>query len=364
MLLQTHTQKTMTKVANLVCLLLPLALGPLAWAAQPSPAEIAADEATRRQEAVILLRRTLDEAQQTQTAGDVAGAARLYEEAYRWVQAIGVGIDNETREAVSGLSATRLSLARAAQRRSDFSEAELHINRVLTVNPRDEEALRLKKENDKALEALAGRLPSPEITALAPEVRAQKLRSATHVQNGKLLYEMGRIPEAEAELNRAVELDPENQAAFYYLKLISEAKYAEGARRREIMVKERGVELEDAWLPPRQAALLPSSNPFATTNLTYTGPGRQSIQSKLHRIILNEVQFDGLTLPDVLNFLGTVARERDPDQQGINFLINPNVVVSGGAPLIDPTTGQMIPAQQADPMDMSSVIIRICSGNS
>jgi tetratricopeptide (TPR) repeat protein len=34
----------------------------------------------------------------------------------------------------------------------------------------------------------------------------------------RLLYEMGRIPEAEAELNRAVELDPENQAAFYYLK--------------------------------------------------------------------------------------------------------------------------------------------------
>jgi hypothetical protein len=101
------------------------------------------------------------------------------------------------------------------------------------------------------------------------------------------------------------------------------------------------VELEDAWLPPRQAENTARvSNPFATTNLTFTGPGRQSIQSKLHRIILNEVQFDGLTLPDVLNFLGTVARERDPDQQGINFLINPNVVVSGGAPLMDPTTGQ------------------------
>lgn len=248
MLLQTHTQKTMTKVANLVCLLLPLALGPVAWAAQPSSAEIAADEATRRQEAVILLRRTLAEAQQTQSGGDMAGAARLYEEAYRWVQAIGVGIDTETQEAVAGLSATRLSLARAAQRRRDFNEAALHINRVLAVNPRDPEAQRMKQENDRALEALAGRTPSPEVTALAPEVRAQKLQAATHVQNGKLLYEMGRIPEAEAELNRAVQLDPENQAAFYYLKVISEAKYAEGARHRELMTRHRGVQLEDAWL--------------------------------------------------------------------------------------------------------------------
>ena len=114
MLLQTHTQKTMTKVANLVCLLLPLAFGPMAWAAQPSSAELAADEATRRQEAIILLRRTLEDARQTQTAGDVAGAARLYEEAYRWVQTIGVGIESETSEAVAGLSTTRLSLARTA----------------------------------------------------------------------------------------------------------------------------------------------------------------------------------------------------------------------------------------------------------
>ncbi|MCL4176337.1 MAG: hypothetical protein KJ072_01115 [Verrucomicrobia bacterium] len=349
----------MTKVANLVCLLLPLALGPVTWAAEPSPAEMAADEATRRQEAVILLRRTLGDAGATLAKGDVAGAARLYEEAYRWVQAIGVGIDTESQEAVSGLSSTRLSLAKSAQRRGDFREAELHINRVLTVNARDEAALSLKKENDKALAALAGRTPSPEITALAPEVKEQKLQAATHVQNGKLLYEMGRIAEAEAELHRAIALDPENQAAFYYVKLISEAKYAEGARRREIMTKERGVELEDAWLPPTSAEKLPSPNPFATTNLVYTGPGRQSIQSKLHRIMINEVQFDGLTLPDVLNYLGTMARQRDPDQQGINFLINPNVVVSGAAPLVDPTSGAVIQAPQAEPLDMNSVIIRI-----
>ena len=126
---------------------------------------------------------------------------------------------------------------------------------MLAVNPRDPEAQRLKQENDRALEALAGRTPSPEIAALAPEVKAQRLQAATHVQNGILLYEMGRIPEAEAELNRAVALDPENQAAFYYLKVISEAKYAEGARRRELMTRDRGVELEDAWLPPTTGGL-------------------------------------------------------------------------------------------------------------
>jgi Flp pilus assembly secretin CpaC len=155
-------------------------------------------------------------------------------------------------------------------------------------------------------------------------------------------------------------LDPENQAAYYYLKLISEAKYAQGAYQREVMAKEKGVEVEDAWLPHTQRELLPVPNPFATTNLIHTGPGRQSIQSKLHRIVINEVLFDGLSLPDVLNYLYQTAQARDPDRHGINFLINPNIVVPfAAAPLIDPTTGQPIPQQPMEPMDMDGVMIRI-----
>jgi tetratricopeptide (TPR) repeat protein len=293
---EKHPQKTMTKVARLLCLLLPLAFVPAVPAAQLAPAEVAADEASRRQEAVILLRRTLA-ADQGLATRDLDAASRLYEEAFRWVQLIGVGIDAETQETISGLAHVRLELAHRAQRRRDFQEASLHINRVLAIDPLNEQAIRMKRDNDRALEALAGRVPSPEVLALAPEVRAQRIQAQTHVQNGKALYEMGRIPEAEAELKQAVNLDPENQAAYYYLKLIAEAKYAQGAYQREVMAKEKGVEVEDAWLPHTQRDLLPTPNPFATTNLVHTGPGRQSIQSKLHRIVLNEVLFDGLTCP-------------------------------------------------------------------
>jgi Flp pilus assembly secretin CpaC/tetratricopeptide (TPR) repeat protein len=356
---ETHTPMSMTQAVKLLCLLVPLAVAPVAPAAQPPAADVAADEASRRQEAVILLRRTLADASTARQRGDLAGASRLYEEAYRWVQLIGIGIETESQETINGLAEVRLELARRAQRRGDFQEASLHVNRILAVDPQHEQAIRFKRENDKALEALAGRMPSPEIRALEPEVRAQKLQAATHVQNGKALYEMGRIPEAEAELNQAVKLDSENQAAYYYLKLISEAKYAQGARQREVMAKEKGVELEDAWLPHTQKDLLPSPNPFATTNLVHTGPGRQSIQSKLHRIVLNEIQFDGLALPDVLNYLHQVAQARDPDSVGINFLINPNVVVPlSAAPLLD-ASGQFVAPPAVEPLDMNSVIVRI-----
>jgi hypothetical protein len=62
----------------------------------------------------------------------------------------------------------------------------------------------------------------------------------------------------------------------------------------------------------------------------------------------------------VLNYLHQTAQARDPDQDGINFLINPNIVVAlSTAPLIDPTTGAVIPQPPMDPMDMDGVIIRI-----
>jgi Flp pilus assembly secretin CpaC/tetratricopeptide (TPR) repeat protein len=356
---EKYPQKTMTNVARLLCLLLPLAFVPIASVAQVGPSDMAAFEASRRQEALILLHRTLASASDARQRGELNDAVRLYEEAYRWVEIIGAGIQDETRETIEGLANVRIELARRSQRRNDFQQANLHLNRVLAIDPLNQEAIRLKRENDRALQALAGRVPSPEVLALAPEAEAQRIQARTHVQNGKALYEMGRIPEAESELRQAVRLDPENQAAYYYLKLISEAKYAQGAMQREVMAREKGVEVEDAWLPHTQRDRLPTPNPFATTNLVHTGPGRQSIQSKLHRIVLNEILFDGLTLPDVLNYLHQTAQARDPDRHGINFLINPNIVVALGAPQIDPTTGALVAPQSAEPFDMDGVIIRI-----
>jgi beta-lactamase regulating signal transducer with metallopeptidase domain len=74
-----------------------------------------------------------------------------------------------------------------------------------------------------------------------------------------------------------------------------------------------------------KVSTLPGPNPIASTKLVHVGPGRLAIQSKLDRIILDEVQFEGMALLDVLNYLGTVAREHDPDQEGVNFLVNTNL---------------------------------------
>ncbi len=347
----------MMKAAKYLSLLLVASATSLM--AQPAPADTATDVAVQRQAATIMLRKTLAEAKAAQDKLDLLAASKLYEEAYRLVQIVGVGIDQEAQETISGLATVRLVLAKQAQRRARFEEADLHLKRVLAVDPKNEAALKFKKENDKALEALKGRVPSKEVQALIPEVQKQRISTATLAQDGKVLYEMGRLEEAEAKLKQVVAQDADNTMAFYYLTLIEEARYAQGARAREISVKNKAVEVERAWLPPIQREALPMPNPFATTNLVYTGPGRQAIQNKLNRIFLNEALFDGVALPQVLTYLSEESTKRDPDKEGINFLINPNVVSSGAQVTIDPATGQQITLPPPEPLDMSSVIVRI-----
>ena len=67
------------------------------------------------------------------------------------------------------------------------------------------------------------------------------------VQDGKLLYEMRLLGEATAKLKRAIQMDPSNRPAYYYLSLIQEARYSDAARQRNLMQKERLVEVEREW---------------------------------------------------------------------------------------------------------------------
>ena len=131
--------------------LLLLAVSVTSSVAQPAPADSATDEAVRRQAALITARKTLAEAKAAQDKIDLVAASKLYEEAYKLVQSVGVGVDAEAQQTIAGLATVRLALAKQAQHRGRFEEADLHVKRVLTVDPRNEAALKFKKENDKAI---------------------------------------------------------------------------------------------------------------------------------------------------------------------------------------------------------------------
>ena len=374
----------MTKAALFLLGLSVLVAVPATVTAQDNSTAIAVNEAVLRQANTIVLRQKLAEAHHAELAGDTVDAAKLYQEACGLCQQIGSGIDAETAQAINGLASNRLALARDAQSHGDLLEAATQAQQVLRVDPNNAAALAFKKQNDQMTAALKGKIPSKDTMEQASQIATQNTDAGTLVQDGRLLYEMGKLDDAETKLNQALVLNPDNPAAFYYLNLIQQAKFAREAAMHTVDTQKRMSQVEKQWIMPTSKVLDPNRpNPYATNSLIYTGPGRQAIVAKLDRIRLDTVSYDGLPLSEVLRNLSEQSKLRDPEHKGVNFLVNPNPDLSGqavapreaagglggglggpGAPAIDPATGLPAanPATAAaggEAVDVGAFIVKI-----
>jgi type II secretory pathway component GspD/PulD (secretin)/tetratricopeptide (TPR) repeat protein len=335
--------------------------------AQAPAQETAVNEAVIRQADRIALRQKLADARSAQERGELGKAAKLYDDSWDLVQRVGANVEAEAATTRAGLASVRLEMARAAQHRSDYRDAAIQINDVLRVDPSNAEALDMRQANDKFLREQVGKVPDAETQAKVPAIVKEKINVSTKVQNGKLLYEMGKLKEAQKVLKEAALEDPQNQAAYYYLNLINEAEFKEALNKRDVSSRHSLVEVEKDWYTPPNRDLLPVPNLYARTNLINTSRTRQAIYAKLDRIRLDNVGYDGLPLTEVIKNLNDEAIRRDPEKRGINFIVNPYTDngAGGSAPTlvqqtVDPVTG--LPVQSAAPAetpDMNAISIRL-----
>jgi type II secretory pathway component GspD/PulD (secretin)/tetratricopeptide (TPR) repeat protein len=360
----------MTKAAFLSLGLIMLTeTASVAWA-QSAPTDAAINEAIRRQADTLSLRQKLSAAQGAESRKDLPGAAKLYEDAYKLVEGIGDTASPEAAATIAGLASVKLELARAAQKQGDLYEAKTHATRVLKVDPKNEAGLAFMEQNERMLAEQKGHVPTATAVEQAATAQKEKIEAATMVQDGRLLLEMGKLDEAETKLKKAMNRDPENRAAFYYMSLVKEARYSEADRRRDQDSKEGMVKVEQEWAYPVQRELLgPKPNPYASTNLIFTSKGRQAIVSKLDRIRLQTVgPWEDLPLNEVVRYLSTESKARDPEKKGLNFIINPNIelpVQPTGTSAVDPTTGFPLtppvdPLTSTEPVeDVSTIPIKL-----
>jgi type II secretory pathway component GspD/PulD (secretin)/tetratricopeptide (TPR) repeat protein len=372
-----NTKQTMTKAVSLTLGLLFLLASAAQLRAQTNDTDFAVLRAVQDQANTIVLRGKLEDAKAAAGRGDLEGAAKLYEDAYEVASQIGSGIDVETAQTISGLAATRLALARQAQSQGDLREADTQVNRVLKVDPKNADALAFKKQNDEMAEAMRGKVADQPTLERKDIVDKEKMEAGTLVQDGVVLIELGKLEEAEAKLNEALKLDPDSEGAFYYLNQIKQNRYAREENKASTAAQDSMVKVESAYntvnmhfLKPSQLNLPEYSNPYATNDLIYTGPGRQAIVSKLDHIRLDKISYDtAVPLSEVLRSLGQIIKTRDPEKKGINFLINNNADASsagapaagvGGAATIDPTTGLPAanPGATPEAVDIGSYLIK------
>ena len=104
-------------------------------------------------------------------------------------------------------------------------------------------------------------------------------------------------------------MTPHNKTALYYLNLVSVAKYKRAA---EIA---RGI--------------IPSRIPMSARIWSIPAQGRRQYITKLDRIRLDSVGYDGVPLGDSRGLFECRDKKRDPEKRGINFLVNQDI--AGGA---------------------------------
>ena len=187
-----------------------------------------------------------------------------------------------------------------------------------------------------ATDAMTSSSPHPASTN-AVLLLAQIMKVKTLIQDGKLLYEMGKLNEAEVKLRQAVREDPQNQVASYYLNLVKEARHS----------------------PTRiQPKVHPSPGSQAKTNTVHIIGDRSTVLNTLNDIRFDRVAFDGVPLSEVVQFLAEETRKRDPRQFGINFLLNsPESAPGPGQGATNPAAGSPKAGTSSKTLDLAQIPI-------
>ncbi|NDF01576.1 MAG: hypothetical protein EB034_25425, partial [Verrucomicrobia bacterium] len=306
----------------------------MGWAAPAGfdPTAIAEEEALRRQERRLVMDGNLSLAKRLQKEKNYTDAAKLYEEAIGQAKMLGgvEVVEKSYRDALAGLTQCRIQLAVALQEKYEFKLAAAEVDKVLVFDPNSAEALDFKRFNERVEAAHRGQLPSKQLLSREPELRKQREEIAQLVRDGQLYYQIREYEEAKKKLELAIVKDPVNEAAYFYLRMVMEAEFDIESKKREKTYGDRVVEVTKKWNQETRSDL-PRPNQYFRTNayqpfLTWTSTGAQRINKKLDDIVIPEITYDGLPLPEVVKLLDADTKKYDlPDKKGVNYLIN-NVI--------------------------------------
>ena len=126
------------------------------------------------------------------------------------------------------------------------------------------------------------------------------------VRDAQALYDAGAYDEAKSKFNDAIDFDPSNDTAFYYLRLIQDKNAAQVSHQRALIAGQRINEVGEAWTKQPSGAVPPPSPgtnapPSAPANLPIPGPSVDGSPAAMNRTVGDGVKDTKVTaiLPEV-----------------------------------------------------------------
>ena len=244
----------------------------------------------------------------------------------------------------------RTALAEAAQQRHEYDEAKQLIDEALLVLPRNVALMEFRRSNEQLEAKFRKASPGTDVAARLQELEARKREVQVLLRDGKFLWEARDFDQAEKKFLRVTKMDPRNDVAYNYLRLISRVRNDDAELAREVNFRDMVQEVNEKWRPPAHQATLPVPNPewMLRTRGSAGEPGgggvgaNTGVIQKLQTIQVPEVApLDGFSLNEAVTLLHNIARVNDPspvpnEQKGVNIMISTqlpkkNVTVNVGS---------------------------------
>ena len=230
----------------------------------------------------------------------------------------------------------RLALAEAAQQRREYDEAKQLIDESLLVLPQNQALLTFRRANEQAEARFRNASPGTDVAARLQELKKRQGEVTSLLRDGKFLWEARDYAQAEDKFNRVIKLDPRNDVAYNYLRLINRVRNDDAVMAREVNFRNMVQEVNEKWRPPAHQESLPVPNPewMMRTRGSAGAPSgagglsaNTGVIQKLQTIRIPEVMpLHGFTLNEVVTLLDEQAKLHDPsnvpnDQKGVNIMI-------------------------------------------
>lgn len=204
-----------------------------------------------------------------------------------------------------------------------YDEAIEKCEKAIEMYAPSEPIMRKAIDEYKLMQSSAQYKKDTSTEELVPEAKNREKRISLLIRQGQTLYNTKQWNRAQEKFNQVMILDPYNITAIDYLRRIYIHESDAGQRRRGVVVLERAAEAMWEMIAPIPTGS-ETSDDVVNEDVKVKEDNAGTTQKKLKDIVIDHIDFEDVSIEQVVQFLKHTSKDRDPDRVGVNFVLRFN----------------------------------------
>ncbi|MBR2962638.1 MAG: hypothetical protein IKC53_00350 [Lentisphaeria bacterium] len=204
-----------------------------------------------------------------------------------------------------------------------YDEAIEKCEEAIKVYPLSEPIMRKTIDEYTIMKSSAEYKQETSKDVLIPEAKNREKRISVLIRQGQTLYNTKQWNRAQEKFNQVIILDPYNITAIDYLRRIYIHESEVGQRRQGAVYLEREAEALWEMISPIPTGS-ETSDDVVTEDIKVKEDNIGTTQKKLNDIIIDRIDFEEVSITQVVQFLKHTSKDKDPDRVGVNFVLRFN----------------------------------------